>query len=113
MKWKTWPSVAKILHIPVPCDITRARSCDKIGQVPLLLTFPCVGRRACMGTRLYIHWKNKRVAVTQLELHNNVHTSRSVTFLDHYRSPISDGRYTIKLSHVLQGSYNFGNATQL
>ena len=47
-----------------------------------------------------IHCKNKRVDVTHLglsELHNNVHTSRSVTFLEHYMYR-SARRYTVKLS---------------
>ena len=50
-----------------------------------------------------LHCKNKRVDVTHLglcELH--VHTSRSVIFLDHCRSPITDKRYSIKLGHAYQ-----------
>ena len=40
---------------------------------------------------LAISLQKQKVDVTHLglsELHNNVHTSRSVTFLDHYRSPV-------------------------
>ena len=68
--------------------------CDKI---TLALIIVLVGALWYLVHAHVIHCKNKRVDVTHLglsELH--VHTSRSVIFLDHCRSPISDKRYSIK-----------------
>ena len=36
------------------------------------------------------------------ELHSNVAQDQVITFLDHYRSPILDGKYTIKRCHILE-----------